>query len=277
VAETRAYIDLTIDLSEPIELSDFAGLFASFASQFDDYLEEMHPDLHGEAKIFVKEVRQGSIIAALVPIMQALIETMDTALIVKQFSEWVSRRVTTYTDGRRLADANKTDITQIADMVKAVANNQGGEARLESVHYVDGEAKKALILQFDTKEARRAMETLEAHKIDLDKRETADHRNVLMVFIQANVKAPELGKRSGEQVLIEAIDPKPRPISYESELARQKIKGEIDAAGENVFKKGFFVDVNVEFLRGHIAAYKITAVIDVIDLPDDTTPLDEGS
>lgn len=268
VAEAQSYITLTIDLEEPIELSEFVGLFGSLAKQFDDYLRENHPDLHGEGRIYVKDVRHGSIVADLIPMMAMLVDFMDKTIIVKQFSEWVGLRIGTYTGGKWLPDAKKSDLAEISDMVKAVANNRGGQAKIETINFVDGKAQKALQISFDTKDARMALETIEAHKVELDKRESADHENVLMVFIQANVKAPELGKRSGEQVLIQGINEKPKPITYESDLARQKIKGEIDAAGENVFKKGFFVDVNVEYLRGDIAAYKIKAVRDVIDLPD---------
>ncbi len=87
VADAQAYITVTIDLNDPIELSDFVGLFASMAKQFDDYLREKHPDLHGEGHIYIKEVRQGSIVADLIPMMAILVDSMDKALIVKQFSE----------------------------------------------------------------------------------------------------------------------------------------------------------------------------------------------
>ncbi len=177
----------------------------------------------------------------------------------------MAARIRPFLAGQWLEGARKSDIADLTDMVKAVANNNG-EARIESVRYVDGKAQKALAIQFDTTAARKVIETGAAQRADLDKRDNADFVNVLMVFVQANVKEPELGKRSGERVRIEAIERSEKPITYESELARQRIKSEIDTAGENVFKKGFFVDVNVESYGGRRVAYKIKHVHDVIDI-----------
>lgn len=72
-----------------------------------------------------------------------------------------------------------------------------------------------------------------------------------MVFTQANIKNATVGKRSGER------------------LAEQKIKHEIREADDNLFKKGFIVDVNIELRGGKPVAYRVTNLHDVIDLPDD--------
>jgi len=52
-------------------------------------------------------------------------------------------------------------------------------------------------------------------------------------------------------------------------LAEQRIKHEIKEADENVFKKAFEVGVSVELVNGKPAAYRVTEVYQVIDLPDD--------
>ena len=59
------------------------------------------------------------------------------------------------------------------------------------------------------------------------------------------------------------------PLIYASELAEQQIKHEIAEAEENVFKKGFVVDVNVEMRAAKPIAYKVTHLHQVFDLPDD--------
>jgi hypothetical protein len=40
-------------------------------------------------------------------------------------------------------------------------------------------------------------------------------------------------------------------------------------ADDNVYKKGFVVDVNVQLVNGKPAAYRVTNVHQVIDLPSD--------
>jgi predicted helicase len=51
-------------------------------------------------------------------------------------------------------------------------------------------------------------------------------------------------------------------------LAEQRIKHEVREADDNVYKKGFIVDVNVQLVGGKPAGYRVTNVHQVIDLPD---------
>ncbi len=92
---------------------------------------------------------------------------------------------------------------------------------------------------------------------------------MLMVFTQSNVKDVATGKRTGERVLIEDISQRDLPLIYASELAEQRIKHEVRDADENVYKKGFIVDVNVQLAGGRPAGYRVTNLHQVIDLPSD--------
>ncbi len=93
VQETNAYLEVELDLEEPVEIADFAALFAGIGGQFDRYLAEEHPKLKGKAQMYVKEVRKGSIIANLVPNIPDMIGYMDAVLIVGCFGSLFSKRV----------------------------------------------------------------------------------------------------------------------------------------------------------------------------------------
>ena len=56
---------------------------------------------------------------------------------------------------------------------------------------------------------------------------------------------------------------------YASDLAKERIKSEMLDGTRNVYKLGFFVDVNVLERSGRPVAYRIKSVRDVIELPDD--------
>ena len=62
-----AHIMLKIQTKNPIELGDFVSEFTSVASQYEKFIRENHPDLGAEARIFVKQIKKGSIIAELLP------------------------------------------------------------------------------------------------------------------------------------------------------------------------------------------------------------------
>ena len=90
-----------------------------------------------------------------------------------------------------------------------------------------------------------------------------------MTFVQSNIKDSQVGKRTGEWVLVEEISDKPLPLIYASELSEQRIKYETREAEDNLYKKGFVVDVNTQYRGGRSVAYRVTNIHQVIDLPDD--------
>ena len=44
MSEGKAYLTITLDLNDPVEIGDFAALFSGIGGQFDAYLKENHPD-----------------------------------------------------------------------------------------------------------------------------------------------------------------------------------------------------------------------------------------
>jgi hypothetical protein len=125
------------------------------------------------------------------------------------------------------------------------------------------------VIAFDTLEARAAQAQIEDQRMMLDTSASADHQRVLMIFKQSNVKDTATGKRTGERVAVEEISPRDLPLIYASDLAEQRIKHEVREADDNVYKKGFIVDVNVQLVGDKPVGYRVTHVHQVIDLPDD--------
>lgn len=161
--------------------------------------------------------------------------------------------------------ASKGDLADYLRTVEAIAHDPN--ATLSLTVFDDGNQRVAF--QFNTGEAREAERNLLEHRKELELTTNADHERVLMVFTRTNVAHATTGKRSGDLVQIESINPKPLPIVYASNLAEERIRHEIADADDNVYKKGFDVDVNVEMRAGKPIAYRLVAVHDVIDLPDE--------
>ena len=91
MAGASAYINVTIDTKNPIELSDFVSEFTSVSAQYDKFMRENHPDLSPGAQMFVKQVRRGSIIFELLPYAPNLllgpdvVSTLDSVNAVIEF------------------------------------------------------------------------------------------------------------------------------------------------------------------------------------------------
>ncbi len=270
MAGEPAHIELHVDTKQPIELGDFVAGFTSISSQYDKFVKSSFPNLEGESRIFIREVRPGSIEADLIPWavkgVSAVINAMDQVLIVEQFVRLYGKRLSGYFGGHPDPDATSSDLKDFMGGVAAIANDPDGKATLSAVAYEDGKKQIKAAIQFDTGQAREAVREIEKQRLDIEKRGHVDHERVLMVFSQSNIKDTVVGKRTGERVVIESVLERDLPLIYASELAEQRIKHEIREADENVFKRGFVVDVNVETRGGRPVAYRVTNVHQVIDL-----------
>ena len=130
-----AHLTVTLDLKDPIELGDFARLFAAVGDQFEAHIQLEHPDLEGEVKFYIVEIRDGSIIADIVPMVRDLIGIADDVLIVAGFAKRIRTLVNRYTKGEKDPGATKKDLDDVVDLCRSVAHDTEGTARIESVRW----------------------------------------------------------------------------------------------------------------------------------------------
>jgi hypothetical protein len=277
MASAAAHIIVTINVERPIDLGNFVSAFTSVSSQYDKFIREKHPDLSSDARIFVCEVRHGSIVADLIPFfthdliggIYSIVEPVEQIAVTHEFVRHYGAKLKAYFKaGGKDQEATRSDLRDLMGAVVAIANDPNGSSTVEAVAFEDGKRKIKAAIKFGTREAKRAVRQIEAQQRQLERRENADYERVLMVFTQANIKDVPVGKKTSERVKIEAISDRDLPLVYASALAEQRIKHEIQEADENVFKKGFVVDVNVETLGGRPVAYRVTNLHQLIDLPD---------
>ena len=69
--------------------------------------------------------------------------------------------------------------------------------------------------------------------------------------------------------MVESLSPRALPLIYGASMAEERIKDEIRNSEDNVFKRGFVVEVNVEIRGGKPVGYAVKHVHQIIDLPDD--------
>lgn len=259
---------VTLKLAEPVEISDFVATFAGLGGQFERFIRSEHPDLEGSVKVYVKEVRKGSMEAVMViaSVYPQVMAVVDHLMIGTEFVKRVGRGISAFSQpGGRLPQATRSELSEIVDTVMATANDPDGRAAIKSVSYTKQGEKVAFAVEFDTAEARQAVQEIAGQFREIAKVTDFDHENKLLTFFQSNRK--DSGK-TGEKGVIEDISPKPLAVVYASDLARERIKGEMLSGDRNIYKLGFFVDVNVATRLGQPVAYRIKAVHEVIELPD---------
>lgn len=271
----QPFIRLKLDTEQPIELGEFVGAFTAIAAEYDRYIKKEKPDADPSATLFIHEVRAGCIEADLIPWIAgaaaAGIGFLAAANTIHEFVERYGSSLGFYRKkGARSPDATVAQLRDFHDQVAAIAGAPNSALRVAAMEVVNGKEKTRIAFQFDTAEARAIRDHVDEHRSDLEKRSNADHPRVLMRFTRCDISKAKIGKPSGERVRIEAVGGvKSLPLIYASSLAEDRIKHEISEAEENVFKKGFVVDVNVEMSGDRPVAYRVTEVHQVIDLPED--------
>ena len=273
MSEGSIHLILRIDAKQPIELSAFVGAFTSLSNEFDRHIKDSNPDLKSDAKIFVREIRQGSIEADMFPaltVLAGVISQMDQMIIVEEFVRLWGRRLSELIASKNGAPNSKSELKDWANATEAMANDPDGTSTLEAAYFEDGKKQIKAAYKFTSIDARKAQSHIEEKKAELDKKSNADHERVLMVFTRSDINSVDVGKRSGEMVKVEAVNTKSLPLKYGSSLAEERIKHEIREADDNIFKKGFSVDVNVELINNKPAVYSVTNVHQVFDLPEDS-------
>ncbi len=271
--DSGAYLVLKLETKEPIEVGNFVAAFTSITNQYQKFMRATHPDIGDGAEVYVKEVKEGSIIAHLIPLATigglglAVLQGMDHALVIEEFvTRWGHRLGAYFHLGGRDQEATSTDLRDFHGAVAAIANDPNGSGTIEAAYFHDEKKQIKAAIHFNTDQARTAEREIENHRRELAGTSSADHERVLMVFSRTDIKSAQLGKKSGERVIIEAISQKDYPLIYASDLAEERIKHEIREADENVYKKGFVVDVDVETRSAKPVAYRVIHVHQVIDL-----------
>lgn len=274
MGENTPHIVLRLNTKQPIELSDFVRSFTSLANEYERFVRAEHPDLADQSTIYVKQVKEGSIEAELwnaaLVAGGLAITHMDQLLILEQFVKQYGQRLGSFfKEGGRLADATKKELNDFMGQIASIANDPNGTAEIAAATYEDKKRQVKAAVRFKTPQAKTAQREIEAQKREMENKTDADHQRVLMCFVRPSIEKVSSHKRTGERALIESVHEKPLAVVYASDMARERIQHELKAGEGNIFHLLFDVDVNVEMSQGKPIAYRIMAVHDVTDSPED--------
>jgi len=173
------------------------------------------------------------VIAALFADIPDLIGLADAALIALGFGALFNRRIRDFVQGKHLGGAKKSQRSDVAKTVQALASDKNGTMSLKGLRLKENGYETEFEAVFTEREARDALSTINAQKSELDKVSASDHQRVLMTFIRSDVGNAIVGKRSGERVVVSDISDQSKALVYGSDLAEAQIKDEIQNPDEN--------------------------------------------
>ena len=155
MAATDAYIEVLIDSDQPVELRDFVAAFTSIGNRYARYMKENHPNLDEGARVFIRDIRPGSIIAELLPSFASLISHMDQAVIVEQFVKSYGQRLACYFNaGGRAERASKGELSDFIGSISAIASAQDGTGHIQAIAYEDKKRQVRASIKFNSLRVR---------------------------------------------------------------------------------------------------------------------------
>jgi hypothetical protein len=270
-----ASIIVRIETTNPISLTDFVEGFLGVGSQFEKYTARAEQGI--AAEFYVQEVRAGSIIVELLPVLtdpatgplfKEALDNIARGKLVVDFLSNLKERLSKYLTGGRDAEASKSDLRDFHRTLHGIATDPKGSVELVAAEYRDGERDITSRFIFRTPEARRGLEAIQEHQLELAAATGEDRQRALLKFIRPSLELARMHKRSGEKAIVERLSPKALAVIYASDLARERIQHEMQDGDANIFRLLFDVDLSVELSNGKPAAYRIMAVHQVID-PED--------
>jgi hypothetical protein len=254
---------ITIENKKPIELLDLTKALVSLANQFNNYVSKNGDSKEArEAKLYVKEIRSGSVILELMELANIgvlpFVENMNTIL---DFAGYIRKAY-----NARLGKADEpspelthNDLRDLSQIVNPVANDSGSQINISTT--VNGNVE--LHLHIDSNEANAVQNIFQKELKALRAPEESDdtRSKVLLKWYQAR---NDMKSDTGNKGIIEDISSKPLNIIFHDDGLKDAMLHR-----DNPFTTVFVVDVKLQHVSGKLAAYKITKLHETFYIPDD--------
>lgn len=251
--------------TKPTELVDLTISFTALAESFKDYANAFTADPHPDnLRLYVREIKSGSVIADLIALAQQAQWIMEHADVFTGFVTHTSDLVNFFLGKDRetaipAPPPTQRQAKQIAQIVEPVAKDFGSQLNF---NVMDGAVVNIYQNFHISGIEANAIQNSVSRFLGPQLPSTQISGDHLMVLEQ--VKNDAFAK-SGDRGIIEAIYPKPVKLQFSSKEAKRRV---LDLH-QNPFDCIFLVRVEVRSVGGRPALYRILEVSDVIEREGD--------
>jgi hypothetical protein len=277
----------------PVELTDLTNSFAALARMYERHYR---PETEKETapRLYITKLETGSIVAEIAPyavLLGTAISTMDSAMVISDFSKRISAGIRAFGDpetiertvaGGPLAEPSpsREDARDIREFVKPLTGRNGAKLGVRHARFEqhDGERHTIAEYTFDEAELNRAAVNIdhalasgsifpgdELTEEIIEDGDESFRRGVTLFFQQASRGPGRESGRTGDRGIIPDISTKALPVYYRKSLQNLKdrmIKGDVNPLTDYAF----VVDVFIQKTNGVPKAYVIVDVREIIPL-----------
>lgn len=241
----------------PVEVEDLTTSLLSFSQQYQRFAQSYRADgLEDGTKLYISEIRSGSIIAELMSAAEQLSWVVDHKEIIAGFVSHLNDLFQIFLRGREPPPTvDKTDLTQLSQIIEPVAKDESSQLNI-SVN--SGGAP--ITINITSAEANAIQNRIARSLNKIPEIKDTRFRKEILTLYQARDDARA---RTGDKGRIEKFSPRPLKLLFANEEAKRAIL----EGSENPFRLAFVVDGEVVFVDGKPAVFKIFRVHDHFERP----------
>ena len=251
-------LKIEIKNSRPVELTDLTSSLNSLADEYKRQLAIKESNVDSEnIKLYVKEIKSGSIITELVALAPYALPFVDNAKTILEYAEYLKGWYEFLIGkGEQPAPAEKRTLQNLTEILEPIAKDNGSQINIGALN-IQGDV--VVTLNMDYMQANAAQNFARRKLDELKEPVTGKHSKVLMYWWQAR---NEIGSKSGDRAKIESLFDGAVKVEFDNDA----IKHAMLLEEPHPFKKAFVVDVTVETVGGKPALYKVTKLHESFDL-----------
>lgn len=256
----EATLTIEIKNKDLVELIDFTSSLYSLANEYSKFLSEANEfKLDKETKLYIKEVRQGSIVTVLQDMAIASLPFVENVSSIIEFTKFLNK-ITAWLLGKdnEKPKVDNTDLRNVSNILKPIAKDKASQIFFTGKTTINNLVQVTFSL--DSIEANAIQNQIRSLLEESKQPDTNIHRKVLFYW-----DTTKYGEKSNavDRGIIDSIYDKPLKVIFEPDDLKNKM---IDSE-KNPFHLGFIVDVEVQTMQNIPTVYKIMAVHESIDKP----------
>ena len=254
---SEAKLTIHIENKSPIELIDFTESFEALGNEYYKFLSENENfKLKKETKLYVKEIKSGSIITVLSDLVPAVIPFAENANSVIEFTKFLKSGYDYFLGktSEKPKDFDLKDCNNFNNIIKPVAKDNGSNVIITG-DFNFGDV--TINFNYNSQEANAIQNGITREKNEL--KEPVRNIEEKVLFYWDSAKYDE-GSKSADKGFIDSINANPLKVVFDE----QETKKEMLDMEENPFHFSFLVDVEVMTINKIPSVYKIVNLHEVI-------------
>ncbi len=257
VKDIRLIIE--IQNKQPLELLDLTKSFVSLASQFNNYVGKNGDSKENrEAKLYVKEIRSGSVILELIELATiGVLPFLENVNTIVGFADYMKTAYNFFIGKSEVKpDLEASDYKELAQIINPVANDNGSQINISTA--VNGNLELHVHLTSLESNAIQNVFQKELKQLKVPELNDETETSVLLTWYQAR---NDMKSSVGNKGTIESLSKKPMNITFDDDTLKDTM-----LHGENPFTTVFVVDVKLQNVGGKLVAYKVVKLHETFEI-----------